>query len=101
MTLASLLPIMCLISSRADLALKSQCVMPSALADEIDTQFKVLFSTFATTHCVLAVSVQCLLSGNRNWVLQERRFPRDFPWNVLLGDARLRISDFTLFHLAV
>ena len=35
-----------LISSRADLALKSQCVMSSAPADEIDTQFNA-FSTFA------------------------------------------------------
>ena len=49
MTPGSLLPTICLISSRADLTLKSQCVMPSAPADEIDTQFNnALFSTFAT-----------------------------------------------------
>ena len=42
-----LLPMMCLISSRADLTLNLQCVMSNALADEIDTQFYVLFSTFA------------------------------------------------------
>ena len=28
--------------------MKLQCAMPSALADEIDTQFNVLYSTFAT-----------------------------------------------------
>ena len=39
---------MCLISSRADLALMSQCVMSSTSADEIGTQFNVLLSTFAT-----------------------------------------------------
>ena len=43
----SLLQMTCLISSRADLTLKSQCVMSSAPADEIDTQFNVLFSTFS------------------------------------------------------
>ena len=48
MTSGLLLPIMCLISSRADLTLKSQCVMSSAPADEIETQFNVLFSMLAT-----------------------------------------------------
>ena len=38
---------MCLISSRAGLSLKSQFVMSSAPA-EIDTQFNELFSMFAT-----------------------------------------------------
>ena len=48
MASGSLIPMMCLISSRADLTLESQCVMSSALADdEIDIQFIVLFSTFA------------------------------------------------------
>ena len=40
-------PMMCLISSRADLALKSHSVMSSAPADETDTQFNELFSTLA------------------------------------------------------
>ena len=48
MTPSSLLPMMCLISSRAGLSLKSQFVMSSAAADEIDTQFNELFSMFAT-----------------------------------------------------
>ena len=48
MTSGSLLPMMCLISSRAGLALKSQFVMSGAFADEIDTQFNGLFSMFAT-----------------------------------------------------
>ena len=47
MTSGSLLRMMCLISSRAGLPLKSQCVMSSAPPDEIDTQFSALFSTFA------------------------------------------------------
>ena len=42
MTWGSLLPMMCLISCLADLALKSQCVTSSASPDEIDTQFSVL-----------------------------------------------------------
>ena len=48
MTSGSLLPMMCLISSRAGLSLKSQFVMSSAPADEIDTQFNELFSMFGT-----------------------------------------------------
>ena len=59
---------MCLISSRADLALKSQCVMSSAPANEIDTQF--------------SVSVQCLLRGDSHCVLLWRRFHRDPSRNV-------------------
>ena len=47
MTSGSLLPMMCLISSRADLTLKSQSVMSSAPVNEIDTLFNVLFSKFA------------------------------------------------------
>ena len=47
MSSGSLLPMVCLISSRADFTLKSQCVMSSAPADKIDTQFNALFSTFA------------------------------------------------------
>ena len=46
MTSFSLLPTICLIPSRADLTLKSQCVVSGAPTDEIDTQFNVLFSTF-------------------------------------------------------
>ena len=47
MTSGSRLPMMCLISSRAALALKSQCVMSSASPGESDAQLNVLFSTFA------------------------------------------------------
>ena len=47
MTSGSLLLMMCLISSHADLTLKSQFVMSIAPADEHDTHFNVLFSTFA------------------------------------------------------
>ena len=46
MTSGSLLPMMRLISSRADLTLKSECVISSD-PDDIDTQFNVLFSAFA------------------------------------------------------
>ena len=44
----SLLPMICLISSRAGLSLKSQFVMSSAPVDEIHTLFNELFSMFAT-----------------------------------------------------
>ena len=47
LTSGSLLPMTCLISSPANLMLNSQGVVSSGPADEIDTQFKELFSTFA------------------------------------------------------
>ena len=47
MASGSSLQIKCLISSLADLALKSQFVMSIAPPDELDTQFNVLFSTLA------------------------------------------------------
>ena len=50
MTSGSLLPMICLISSRADLTLKSHCAMSRTPAVEVDTQFNVLFSTFATLY---------------------------------------------------
>ena len=87
MTSGSLLPMMCLISSRANLALKSQCVMSSAPADEVDTQFNVLFSTCAIAHRFLTVRVQCLLRGDSNCVLLWRCFPEDPARNVLFSGA--------------
>ena len=48
-----LLPMICLMSSRADLTLKSQCVMSSAPADELDTQ---LFLNIRDPHRSLTVS---------------------------------------------
>ena len=48
MTSGLLLPMMCLIWSRAGISLKSQFVMSGAPADEIDTQFNEMFSMFVT-----------------------------------------------------
>ena len=45
-----------------DITLKSQCVISSAPADEIDTQFSVLDN--CNPHCFLARAVQCLLRGD-------------------------------------
>ena len=63
MTSGSLLPVMCLISSRADLGLKSQChVECSGRRNRHAVQCVVL--DIRDPHCFLTVSVQCLLRGD-------------------------------------
>ena len=64
MTSGSLLPMMCQMSSRARLSRKSQFVMSSAPADEIDTQLNELFKMFAILMVFLTGPVRCLLRGD-------------------------------------
>ena len=90
----SLLQMTCLISSRADLTLKSQCVMPSAPADEIDTQFNVLFSTFAILIVFSRYPPSALTATARSCGEYPSR-------NVLFSGARLLVSDLTWFLFVV
>ena len=84
-----------------DLTLKSQCEMPSALADEIDTQFNVFFSTSG----ILVVfwrspfCVSCVVTAIACSRFLRRRLPQDPSRNVLFSGARMLISDFTWLSL--
>ena len=80
-------------SSRADLTLKSPCVMSSAPADQIGTRFNVLFSTFAI------FIVFSRYPSSTCCVLWWRRFPKNPSRTLLFCGARLLISDFTWFPL--
>ena len=95
MTSGSLLPTMCLISSRADLTLKSQCVHVECSGRRNRHPVQCVVLDVRDPHCFLAVSVQCLLCGNCNWVLRQRRFLRGSSPNVLFSGARLLVSGFT------
>ena len=62
-TSGSLLPIMCLISSRVDRTLKSQFVMSNAPADETDTEFSVWFFAILIAFSRNASFASCVVTA--------------------------------------
>ena len=96
MTSGSLLPTICLVSSRADLTLKSQCVRHVECACRRNRHpDQCIVLNFCDPHCVLTGNVQYLLRGDRHSLFVRRRLSQDPPRNVLFGGVRSLISDFT------
>ena len=94
MTSGSLIPTMCLISSRADLTLKSQCVMSSAAGRRDQHPVQCVVFDVRDPQFSRAIRPLPLAWWTATALFLTRRLPKDPARNVLLSGARLLISDF-------